>query len=477
MIKKCFLLGLTTIPFSGVIGLGFLGELQHELSTYFFMAAIMGSTLSFATSSGVIRLRQGEAIPSPRLLTAIMTFVVLVIAVSFFVNVISILTNVSHGRYAIEKFISSFVLILYGFMLAYLTFFLAGRSWEQRIYRPIAISAALCAGFSAFEILARHFGVATGIYASLDNFVHGGLNPVAYAKGWDLRIRSLSFEPPAFGNYAGFAWPWLIAGWLSGHGRGKLGYAAVCLLLTALVLFSGCRTGIILITSSAFVLAVLRYGYLPPKLDKRREVTSIALTTLLVYLVLVVVLFCFANFEQYQTEVIARSSVSDLSRLASIEAALNMFLDNPIVGLGLGQFGFYIFQNLPPWGHLSYEIVHWLNYPDLWPASYSVYARLGAELGLSGLLMWIGLWVLLARQVLIASLNYQRASERIPFVAYPLIASCYCVLFSGFTTDTFRTPMIWVALGLCCRYVFEVQTRGNAERQRRCSNLRLVRSL
>ena len=123
----------------------------------------------------------------------------------------------------------------------------------------------------------------------------------------------------------------------------------------------------------------------------------------------------------------------------------------------MGQFGFHLAENLPPWGHLSYEIVHWLNYPDLWPVSNSLYARLGAELGLSGLVMWIGLWVLLARQVLIASLNYQRATELIPSVAYPLIASCFCVLFSAFTTDTFRTPMIWVTLGLCCRYLFEIR--------------------
>ena len=121
MTRILFFLGMMTIPFSGVVGLGFLGELQHDLSTYFFIAAIGSGAQFFAASSGVIRA-QGQEIPSTKLLAGIMLAVTIVIAVSFFVNAGSILTNVSHGRYAIEKFVSSFVLILYSFMLAYLTF-------------------------------------------------------------------------------------------------------------------------------------------------------------------------------------------------------------------------------------------------------------------------------------------------------------------------------------------------------------------
>lgn len=136
-----------------------------------------------------------------------------------------------------------------------------------------------------------------------------------------------------------------------------------------------------------------------------------------------------------------------------------MFLDNPVFGLGLGQYGFYLGKYLPPWGHSSYEIAKWLTDPaQPWPASYFVYARRAGELGLAGLVKWIGFWIWLARRVLIASLNYQRATGLAPAAAYPLIASCFCVLFSGFTTDTFKTPMIWVTLGLCCRYLFEIRS-------------------
>jgi hypothetical protein len=456
MTSILFFLGMMTIPFSGVVGLGFLGELQNELSTYFFIPAMIGGVLSFATSSGAVREQRQEK-PSTRLLTGIMLSAVSVIAVSFIVNAGSILTNVSHGRYAIEKFISSFILVLYGFMLAYLTFFMAGRSWERVVYKPIAISVLLCFAFSIFEILS-HMGIATGFYAFLDGIVHGSQDPLGpYMKGWDPRIRSLAFEPPDFGNYAGFAWPWLIVASVSSQGRARLGYAVVWALLTALALISGARTGLTLITVGVFVLAALRYGYLPPKPYAGGNSISRVVTLVLMCLALAAILFCAVNVHKYETAVIAGSSVSDMSRLGLIETAFNMFLDNPVFGLGLGQYGFHIAEYLPQWGHLSYEIADWLtNKGGRWPASFSVYGRVASELGLVGLVMWIALWIFLARRVLIASLDYQWATGLVPSVAHPLIVSCFCVLFSGLTTDTFRTPMIWVTLGLCCRYLFEV---------------------
>ena len=38
-----------------------------------------------------------------------------------------------------------------------------------------------------------------------------GLN-IKLLDGWDPRLRTVSFEPQAFGNFAGLAWPWLLCG-------------------------------------------------------------------------------------------------------------------------------------------------------------------------------------------------------------------------------------------------------------------------
>jgi hypothetical protein len=176
MIRTLFVLGIIAIPFSGVVGFRFFGESQHELSIYFFMPAICFFAFSIIMQSRTVGTQLQE-MPATKLLTAIALAAASVIILSFLVNAGSILTGSTHGRYPLEKFVSSFILILFSLMLAYLTFFMAGRAWEQTIYKPIAISAMLCAVFSVFEILSRHLGIATSIYAFLDGIVHGGYPP------------------------------------------------------------------------------------------------------------------------------------------------------------------------------------------------------------------------------------------------------------------------------------------------------------
>jgi hypothetical protein len=287
-IRMLFVLGMMAIPFSGIVGLRYFGEMQHEI--YSFMPAICFGALSIAMQSHTVGTQQQE-MPTTRLLTATALAAASVIFLSFLVNAGSILTGFAHGRFALEKFESSFILILFSWMLAYLTFFVAGRAWEQTIYKPIAISAMLCAVFSVFEILSRDLGIATSIYAFLDGIVHGGYPPSILDEDWDPRIRSLGFEPPYFGIYAGFAWPWLTAACFCSHGCARFGYIAAWGLLTALLLYSGARTGIVLLAGSTFVLAVLRFGYLPSKPYRREQSISHAITALLTTLTLAAFFF------------------------------------------------------------------------------------------------------------------------------------------------------------------------------------------
>jgi hypothetical protein len=459
MTKILFALGMATIPFSGIAGIGFLGELAPELSTYFFLPAVLIAIPEMAAASVLGHTKRLYLRTSTKVLTTILLLACGIAFISFMVNADSILVNIYQGRHAVEKCVSSFIVILYGFALSYFVFFVVGNNWERWILKPIAISALLCVVFSAFEILSRKFGLASEVFAFLDAMVHGGLNATIYDKGWDARIRSLAFEPPDLGNYVGFAWPWLISGSFFNSKRSKYGYALVWALLTTLSLYSGARTGFVMMGASTIILLSLRFIYLPSQRRSAHSISRSALTFLLLVVLLIGFLFGAIELPTYEQSVIAGSSVSDLSRLASIESAFNMFIDHPIFGLGLGQFGFFFAKYMPAWGHLSYEITAWLSDPPkAWPASYSVYARFASELGIVGLVAWIVLWFWLAKTVLIATGDYQKITGRVPAVSYPLITSCFCVLFSGLMTDTLRSPMIWITLGLSCRYLCEIAT-------------------
>jgi hypothetical protein len=457
MIRSLLFLGVVTIPFSAISGLGAFGELGPELSTYFFFPAV-----------GIGLLARIQAVASPESkgppvasLVAIFVAAIGIMSVSFVANANSITSVFSHGRWALEKFAASLTVILYDFALAYVVFSKSGHEWHRFIFKPIAISAMLCVGFSVLEIFSRHLGIADGIFEPLDTLVHGGWSSTVYEEGWDQRIRSVAFEAPAFGNYVGFAWPWLTAAWVGNKAASRRGYFVVWLLITALQIYSPSRTGIVMMGGSAIILALLHVWYLPSQLRRARPLARRLMTTIAVACILVAFGVGMSEFQDYERSVIGGSEVSNLTRLSYTKAAFGMMMDHPFFGLGLGQFAFSLLDYLPSWGYLSYEVKDWASgdTPVLyWPATYSVYGRLACELGAMGLLGWIALWCGLGVQILRRSVAYQRLTGSVPAASYPLIVSCFCVLLSGFTTDTFRNPMIWMALGLSCRYLADIRS-------------------
>jgi hypothetical protein len=61
---------MMAMPFSGIVGLRYFGEMQHELPIYFFMPAICFGALSIAMQSHTVGTQLQE-MPATNLLTAI----------------------------------------------------------------------------------------------------------------------------------------------------------------------------------------------------------------------------------------------------------------------------------------------------------------------------------------------------------------------------------------------------------------------
>lgn len=453
VVQKLFFLGMVFVPFSDIAGLPFLGEVQHEVSAYIFVLALVASSpalLSLAGTGGVLR---GDA-PRPYLLPSILLLLFGVVFLSAFVNAPEIVTTTFRGRGAPEKFISALVLLVYGFALAWLTYYLADRRWQDFIARPLAISVLLCAAFSVFEMAARWFGIGTGIYQALSLVVHSG----SATPPWETRLRSVAFEPPWFGNYAGFVWPWLLAAARSETGVARRYYFSVWMVLNVLVVLSMARTAFLIVGGCAAVWVALRFVYLPPRFEHNDPRLRQATTLVVLGLLVVAILTYIVNLDVVVHAVMASDTVTNISRLSSIVAAFGMFGDRPFLGFGLGQYGFHVQHYLPFWGYYSYEFTPMFTDPrGEWPSSYSVFARFAAELGVVGLVAWLGLWLGLARTFVRDTLMYQALTGKLPSVVFPLVASCFCVLLAGLATESLRFPMIWVTMGLGCRYLAELR--------------------
>lgn len=451
MIRGLFIAGMTVIPFTCIPGLKFLGELQSEFSAYIFMAAIGLSVLLTPAGAHQRRSPLADVYGLPTIFTVILTAIFL----SFVANFPSIRENAFQGRGGLSKFLTSTIVVLYGFALALLTYHLSGKNdWSKLIVKPLCLSVAICASFSVLEIGGQYNGAIGGVYKALSSVVHGGISPPE----WDLRLRSVAFEPPDFANTAGYIWPWLLGAAQFSRGRERLTALFLLIVLSVMIVMSESRTSHVVMSGLLAVFIALRLIYLPMQ-NRGNPEKNIPLANVVFYLL---VPFAFLMIGLYADEivqaVVTGERVSNLSRLGSMTAAMKMFKENPFFGFGFGQFAFHATDFMPSWGYLSYEIKTWLfTESGFWPATYSIYARFGADMGLLGIAMWIGTWLWLARSVLFATLKHRAETGELPAAAYPLIMSCFCVLFAGIPNDSVRAPMIWINMGLACRYLYEMR--------------------
>jgi hypothetical protein len=453
LIAFLFAIGVIVIPFDAIAGVNAIGELSNEASFYSFALAmsLYGLKAAGASLVGCSHAPLGAAY-----VQWTGAVVIAVICVSALWNGTDISVARFHDRGGFLKLVTSAAVLIYGLVLAWLTCATVPGRWYRCLILPICISAVLCLSFGALEALDRA-GVSVPMYSTLNSAIHSGsdlevlpwdsvLN-VKLVDGWDKRLRTVSFEPPAFGNFAGLAWPWLVCAVLMTRKSRRALHVILLLAFTILIVGSQARTGWLLLGANLVSFGLLRFLFLPRDGQVNKPAALIAGSILLLAGATIIVIYT-ARFDGILADVINGTSTSDLSRLAYQVTALKIFAANPIVGVGLGQFAFNAAASMPSWGFLSPEIRPSLLYPEApWPNTYSLYARLAAELGVIGLLGWATLWSGLIISVCQAARTYAGFHRPVPVIAYAIIMSCIGVLVSGVTTDTFRTPIIGITLG------------------------------
>lgn len=127
--------------------------------------------------------------------------------------------------------------------------------------------------------------------------------------------------------------------------------------------------------------------------------------------------------------------------------ALGAFEAYPLTGVGLGGSGFYIYQNLPDWSLTTVpEIARQLNPASrLYPNPKNLYARLLAETGLIGFVLFMAFQFNLLGEAL--SL-LKRKDHWARFAVVAGVFAWVAVALYNFTQDSFTTPNIWLVSGI-----------------------------
>jgi hypothetical protein len=121
------------------------------------------------------------------------------------------------------------------------------------------------------------------------------------------------------------------------------------------------------------------------------------------------------------------------------------FALHPVLGVGLGDIGFFYRQSLPSFGYGLVEMIWILEGKLDIPNAKNVWVRLLGETGIAGFLaysVWLGM-IALAGRVL--------ASDRRGLFSVLGLAGMMAVLaqvVEGFSLDSFALPQLWVITGL-----------------------------
>lgn len=388
--------------------------------------------------------------------------------ISAALNINNIINSEFKGRGGLEKLILQVMVV--GFMVAimYATQFIfeLNKISLKTIRRCIFISFIFVGAYSVLEIL-QIYGIVNveGILKNISYYIHYLTRGELYGD----RIRSITGEASFLGMYTAFAYPWIVSYILTEKKlTKKIFYGLVTIYMIFLVYLTKSRAAYAIAMGE---MVLILFGILI--FDKKK------FNKILIIIIIIVSMASISSFnklnmyinnirqqnaqEDGKTEIIdngynidmsvgdvvqslnSKTNHSNIARLGLQKSALNIGKANPIIGVGLGQFGFYADEYIEDEARVSFEIQRWMNPEevDFWPPAFALIPRIVAEQGFIGGAIFIAF---LATTMIKFLIKYAKAKENTLEIF--IMVSIVGVLVSTFNADTYGLPQLWILLGL-----------------------------
>jgi hypothetical protein len=182
---------------------------------------------------------------------------------------------------------------------------------------------------------------------------------------------------------------------------------------------------------------------------------TVIVVAVLAYVLPVVLVLLFKD--EIVTMVVATGSESNITRFGTVVILLDLFQANPFFGAGMGQYGFYVAQYVPPWAN-TYEFQRWLgSLTSSFFPSFAVFARLAGELGAFGLATWVGFLVVMLNRVFTNLRVSYFSGGGFPYYGVALATNFFSIAVSGMGMASFRVFWLWATIGLASVYAMNPQ--------------------
>lgn len=426
------LIAIVSSAFNDLLPVLPIGELARDAFVYTLPLLV----LYFIREPGKI------AVPVP-LGLAVLGFAA-VLAVGVAVNYDQIWAANFKGRSGISRVATQGIAVFLGFFVALVFYNYAVRGHAAIISRGARIAMIIMAVVGVIEFGSWYgLPLLTPLHEALAAVIHAGSREMVYPQ----RLRMTAFEVSWAAVMLTFLFPFAIAT-LPIRGWQLPAYLALT-FVTAFLAQS--RTALLVIGCQALLMA---WVFARRRLDLVSH--AVALGCLAVILLLVspgtkqVVGEKLSNMITYGSFDGPAASdpdenVSNVTRLAAIRAGLSMFHEHPVVGVGLGQYGFHYSTHIQAGDLRSWEVRDYVtDAEEVWPPTYSIHARLLAEMGIAG----YGIWLALLLPPLLRSLMNAGAETALGRMHLAVAMTLSGWLLLGASIDSFRFFGGWIALGV-----------------------------
>jgi O-antigen ligase len=270
-----------------------------------------------------------------------------------------------------------------------------------------------------------------------------GLSAVGFWQGLP-RVSSTLVEPAYFGNYLVTVIPILIAGIFYKCNffskTKKVMYFLIAISFVALIItFS--RAPYVGITLAFLILVIVSLFYnfssVFPKIIK----LFIGLAAGMLFLTIVTGKNIFLIILRRFFSIKIFYDISTLERATMLVTQFNIFKKFPILGVGLGNFGFYFDSFKPDWGYAVAE-----SGTSFFP-SQNIYGEVIAETGILGILSFC-LILLLVVIIGLKTFKYSKSSFY-KATSLGLVSGFVGYMATMFAVgDFYNFPFMWVLMGL-----------------------------
>ena len=424
------------MPFNSWDGIPFLGEYYRDSCVLFFIAAFL-----------ILLFKKKIKLPFHSPIFYILVIFFLWALLSTALNTETVSQYYFKQTSGTTRFIRQFLSLIIAAFILPITFYNCFLNFETekllyKIRRVIYYSFIIVIIYSIVEVLIVKFNLQFLKKPVLNLFDYF---PFVDAKT-DLRlgrISSVTFEPPALGTYLITIFSWMCSYIITSKSYYKH-IPSIAVILLAFISGSRAAFFIILIQAIIFIAVISQSQQYSKLFTKIIVALSITISTGLIISAPKIISYLDNEIQSFKLDN-ADHSLSNKSRFGIQYAMYEVFLENPIIGVGYGQQAFESRSKYPSWAkrnNWEFRLKYLNQNNKRFPPGYNLYLRLASEVGIVG----VGIFLLFISYILIWC--YNNINSKNNLLGIIIFISILGFLLNWLKMDTFRIYGFWICLAL-----------------------------